>query len=285
MSSWEWPESLVQEVAERRAVFVVGAGASMSCKSATGAKPPSWRELIDKLSAAVQGQQEKRAIKDNLRTGRLLEAAEIIQDALPPSELDRILRAELLTPNYEPSEVHKTIIQIDPKIIITPNYDDMFEKLVIRGPSSGGYVVCRHTDDHAVNDLRSGQRCIFKMHGCIGNPSKIVLSKTSYFKARRDNSSFFAVLDSLFLTSTLIFVGTSMDDPDLQIMLENANISCPSDYPHYAIMEKHKHAIRKKILRENFNVQTVEYPRGRHDYMVEMLRSLSQKVDEWRSVH
>lgn len=283
--AWEWPESVVQEVAERRAAFVVGAGASMACATAAGQRPPSWVQLLTKLKDAMVDAPAKKAVSSNLKNGRLLEAAEIIQDILPPNEMARILRNELQTPKYLPSEIHKTLVQIDPKIIITTNYDDILDNLVMQEPMRGAYAICKPNDGHAVNDLRSGQRCIFKMHGCITDPSKIVLSKTSYFRARRDNASFYNVLDSIFLINTLIFIGTSMEDPDLQLILESANISAPSDYPHYAIMEKPKHAVTKKILKENYNVVVVEYPVGKHKNVVDMLSALVTKVEEWRSLH
>ena len=44
--AWVWPESVVQEVAERRAAFVIGTGASMTSAGEAGVRPPSWTALL-----------------------------------------------------------------------------------------------------------------------------------------------------------------------------------------------------------------------------------------------
>lgn len=54
---------------------------------------------------------------------------------------------------------------------------------------------------------------------------KIVLTKSVYFKEKQVFSNFYKVLDSLFLTNTLFFVGCNLSDPDIQLILENVTIS------------------------------------------------------------
>ena len=103
---------------------------------------------------ALNDDKSKRAVSALLNKGRLLEAAEIIDDVLPANELARLLRRELQTPRFRPSDLHRLILEIDPKIIVTTNYDDILETLVNEEPLRGGYIVCRHYDGHAVNDLR-----------------------------------------------------------------------------------------------------------------------------------
>ncbi|MBD8059526.1 SIR2 family protein [Cellulomonas sp. JH27-2] len=98
--------------------------------------------------------------------------------------------------------------------MITTNHDDLYEALCCQGAATEGYNVCRYYEDHVVNDLRSDRRLISKVHGCIADPSCIILTREQYLTARRDHPSFYSVLDALMLTNTLLFVGCSMDsDP------------------------------------------------------------------------
>ena len=101
----------------------------------------------------------------------------------------------------------------------------------------------RHFNFNRVRDyaLRSTTRVILKAHGCVSDPSKIVLSRGQYFEARRRYGYFYEILDAVFLTSTLLFVGCGLTDPDIQLVLENANISAPSTHPHYALVESNRH--------------------------------------------
>ena len=164
------------------------------------------------------------------------------------------INAELKLKDYQPSRIHKAILEIDPKVVVTTNYDEIYEKQLVANAAGNGHVVCRYYDTHVINDLRSAQRCIFKMHGCVTDPTRIVLSKTSYFEARRNNRGFFSAIESLFLVSTLIFVATSFDDPDLQLILENNNIAAPSDHHHYIITENVKHDSHEKYSRRTLTL-------------------------------
>jgi len=122
-----------------------------------------------------------------------------------------------------------------------------------------------------------------KAHGCVSDPSKIVLSRSSYFSARRDFPGFYELLDALFLTNTLLFVGYSLSDPDIQLVLENANISAPSAHPHYALVEKTRHPSIKSAIKKNHNIELVEYPRGNHAAAVDAMTLLRDKVIAFRS--
>lgn len=193
-----WPESVVQEVAERRAVFVVGAGASMATEDKHGKRPPSWSELLRTLARALSRRAEKTYALKLILNNQFLEAAQIIEESIAPAEFASIIQRELKLRDYTPSRIHAAILGMDPKVVVTKNYDEIYEKQFSRGPIGNGHVVCKYYDSHFINDLRSGQRCIFKMHGCVTDPTKIVLSKTSYFRARRDYRQFFTAMDSSF---------------------------------------------------------------------------------------
>lgn len=222
-----WDDSIIQEVAERRAVFVLGAGASMACETPDGRRPPSWGDLLDLLNGAVANYSERTYANSLISSGRLLEAAEVIRMNISAPEFTRIIRENLRNPDYQPSGIHKAIIEIDPKIVITTNYDEIYEKL-FRNLAGNGYTVVKPNEqENIISNLRSGDRCILKLHGCVTQTQDIVLNKTSYFNNRRKFPKFYNTIDAIFLINTIIFIGTSLDDPDLQLVLENAQIAAP----------------------------------------------------------
>ncbi len=281
-----WDESLIQEVAERRAIFVLGAGASMACKTADGTRPPSWIDLLKNLNQSVTDDAERKYADDLIDSERLLEAAEVIRMNINPAEFSRIIKDKLKKPDYIPSDIHTTIMEIDPKIVITTNYDEIYEKLFHKNSISDGYSVAKPDDrKNIIDNIRSGERCVIKMHGCVTSPLDIVLNKTSYFAARRSYPNFFRAIDALFLVNTLIFVGSSLDDPDLQLVLENSLIAAPSMHQHFAILELRKHESQRKILGENFNIKTMEYPIGEHQHVAMFLEEMRDRVIEWRENH
>jgi len=280
-----WSQSLLTEVAERRCVFVLGAGASASSVNASGLRPASWESFLEKGLAKIDSEDDRRAAKEQLAKGAFLDAAQILVDSLDSAEFGLFLRRELEDPGYQPSELHKLVLRIDPKIVITTNYDRIYESLVTGGPAAPGYNVCKYYEDHLVNDLRSNRRLIIKAHGCVSNAQKIVLTRMQYFAARRDYPQFFAALDAIFLTNTLLFIGSGFNgDPDIELLLQNVNISAPSQHAHFAIVEAGRHASVRRAIEETHNIKFLEYPNGQHSEVIDALGLLADDVDSYRAV-
>ena len=169
--------------------------------------------------------------------------------------------------------------------MITTNYDDVYETLARGGAAAVGYNVCRYYESHLVNDLRSPRRLIIRAHGCVSNPQKIVLTRRQYFEATRSNPQFFVALDAIFLTHTLLFIGSGLaGDPDIELLLENTYISAPSEHPHFAVVEGTRHASVRKPFEDTHNIRLLEYEEGRHEQVVESLQQLAEDVESYRAV-
>jgi len=281
-----WPESLVAEVAERRCIIVLGAGASAGCLSADGRKsPPTWSHFIDLLIARIPNAGDKAHAEDLARQQRYLDAAQIVRATIPMPDFDQIIRREFRDPAYVPSRLHELVSQLDLKTIVTTNYDDIYERHTAQGKATDAYSVCNYYETHALNDLRSTTRSILKVHGSFSNPERVVLSLADYFRARRDYPHFYNLLDALFLSNTLIFVGCGINDPDVNLLLENANISARSTHPHYALVEDVRHSAIKQAYQETYNLRLLEYPIGEHQEVINALEDLGAKVEEYRTTH
>lgn len=282
----DWPESLTPELAERRCVIVLGAGASAGCLSADGSRqPPVWSRLLEAFVERIASASDAEEAKRFIAAEKYLHAAQVIRDAIPPADFDQIIRREFQEPRYAHGRIHELVNKLDPKIVVTTNYDDIYERYSSRGDAVNGYNVCNYYDTHALNDIRSTTRIILKAHGSISDPSRVVLSLADYFKARRDNPAFFAVLDACFLTSTLLFIGCGLNDPDIGLLLENVNISAPSTHPHYAVVESVRHESIKRAFRETYNLHLLEYAVGQHGEVVGSLEALYDEVEEYRATH
>jgi hypothetical protein len=281
-----WPESLIAEVAERRCIVVLGAGASAACLSLDGTRPPpTWSQLLDLLINKIPDAGDRTHAQALVGQQRYLDAAQIVRATIPMPDFDQIIRREFRDPAYVPSKLHDLVSQLDLKTIVTTNYDDIYERHTSRGKATEAYNVCNYYESHALNDLRSTTRSILKVHGSFSNPERVVLSVADYFRARRDFPQFYNVLDALFLSSTLIFIGCGINDPDVNLLLENANISARSSHPHYALVEDVRHAAIKHAYQETYNLRFLEYAAGQHNEVVEALQDLVAQVEEYRTTH
>jgi hypothetical protein len=281
-----WPESLIAEVAERRCIVVLGAGASAACHSLDGTRrPPTWSQFIDSLITLIPEVGDRTHAIGLARQQKYLDAAQIVRATIPMPDFDRMILREFRDPAYVPSELHDLVSQLDLKTIVTTNYDDIYERYTSRGKATDAYNVCNYYESHALNDLRSTTRSILKIHGSFSNPERVVLSLADYFRARRDFPQFYNVLDALFLSSTLILIGCGINDPDVNLLLENANISARSSHPHYAVVEDVRHTAIKQAYQETYNLRFLEYAAGQHHQVVEALKDLVARVEEYRTTH
>jgi hypothetical protein len=279
------PQSLLTEIAERRCVLFLGAGVSAAAQADNGQRPPLWELFLEAGIELISNEKDKEAATSLLKDKAYLDAAQVIVDTLGAGDFALFIRGQLEDPGYKPSELHELILSIDPKVIVTTNYDKILETLATQGAAKAGYNVCKYYDSHLVNDLRSDRRIIVKAHGCVSDPQKIVLSAGQYFTARHDYPQFFTTLDALFLTSTILFIGSGFTgDPDIQLVLQNTNISAPSAHPHYAIVPAGRHPAVQRSIEHVHNVKFLEYEAGEHKQVVETLRQLSTDVAAYRSV-
>jgi hypothetical protein len=262
----------------------MGAGASAGSISQDGNHyPPTWKELLLDMVELVEVYHRDYAIK-LIDKEQYLDAAQVIFDKSNSADRTRFLRETFDAPKYQASAIHKLIYNLDPKIVITTNYDQIYEDYCRQGQGVQGFNVSRYYEGHVLNDIRSDIRCILKAHGCMSDPTRIVMTRSSYFEARRNHLSFYAVLDALFLTNTLLFIGAGLSDPDIQLILENANLSTPSDNHHYALVPDGRHRSIVSAIKNTSNIVLLEYEDGHHEKAEEALEVLRERVESHRAL-
>lgn len=281
-----WPPSLIEELAARRAMIFIGAGISASAEAPGGKRPPTWKALLlDAKDRFIRSKDEKTFIQELIDKQLYLDAAEVIFDSVGQAEHREFFTENFATPNYEPSDFHKAIQEINSKIVITTNYDQTYEIQCDALRAGRGYAVRTYIDNKLLNDIRSKDNLIIKAHGCINKTESIVLTRSDYFEAKRKNGYFYHILDSLLLINTVLFLGCGMSDPDIQLILENTNIAAYSDHPHYAILPRGRHPALIKAMERTYNIKILEYDHidgDDHIHLLNSLNDLAAKVNTLR---
>ena len=281
-----WSEALIKELAARRAIVFFGAGASANCTSQqTDQRPPKWIKLLERLNARVADADVRQVAAALIDQSRLLDAAEVIVSGLNQADYHDEMRTIFEVPRYVASKIHEAILAIDPKVAITTNFDTVYDHYCRSGLAAQGYNVFKYTDTHLVSQLRSPIRCVVKAHGCITAPEHMVLTRSDFFRARQKAPHFYKTLDALFLTHTILFVGYSLDDPDIQMVLENSNIAAPSSHRHYFVCGSGTPEAIKKSKSESYNLHFCEFPDGDYDVLEKSLADLAERVIEVRDTN
>jgi hypothetical protein len=275
-----WPDSLVREIAERRVVFFVGAGVSK-----TAHQPfPTWAGLLVQISKLLPKSRDRELVKKLVNHQRLLDAAQIITDGSPDADLSAEMRHIFQIRPTPHHTIYEHLLSMDPKTIVTTNYDEFLEKnFEYYSGGTTAHSVCKHKSTHLLNDLRSPIRSIVKIHGCITEPSDLVLDRSSYFRAKRDNQILFQAVTAAMTVNTVLFTGYSVSDPDIQLILENINLYGHAQHPHYALVPKFDHAAIKNAMSQTYNISFIEYPAASHTSVPEALEALMRRVTDLRS--
>jgi hypothetical protein len=282
-----WYDSIVPEIASRRAIFFIGSGTSAFSTNSEGIHPPTWNKFLhDAMTHFIEDEAERNYAEELIGHRQYLDAAEIIFSHSDNPEYDSFFTNTFQVPNFHPAQIHKLIFELDSKIVISTNYDTIYEKQC-NIPTEDGqnpYVTRKYYDSGILDIIRSPTRLIIKAHGCETDPHNVILTRSQYFEARAKHQSFYSLLDSLFHTSTVIFIGCGLNDPDIQLILENANILVPCGHPHYAFVPKEKHPAIKNVIRKTYNIKLIEYdnPDESHNELIRLLTELKEAVDSYR---
>jgi hypothetical protein len=272
-----WPTDLVEAVNRRDIVLVVGAGVSMNSKNSDGDSPPGWKELIRRLSevaagsTAVDGQLQKQLDSD-----ALLDAAERVVAKAQLNGRVRDIQKSLkdltdgvVGKSFEPNDWHNAILMLEPRVIVTTNYDRLIERAC-----KSGFQVHTHNSDTVGQEVRRGDPVLVKIHGSVDDLEKIVLTQSDYARLHVAGRHTLDVLQALFLTRVVLFVGYSMSDPDIRLLLQNT-VGGRNQAPSHYMLTSELDEFQKQMLQDAFGVIPILYPEGHHDEGLKMLEQLT----------
>ncbi|MFJ5961863.1 SIR2 family protein [Pseudarthrobacter oxydans] len=278
----KWPPELVNDLARRRAVLYLGAGVSASATSDEGVRPPDWITFLKRGNTSLARRVPSRTITELIDQNDLLSACELLKNALDES-WPALLKTSFLTPGYKPAELHKSLHALDTAVVLTPNFDTIFDRFA-QNETNGATVVKNYYDDDVPLVLRRPYRAVLKVHGTIDEPSQMVFTRGDYARARNRYQSFFQLIEALFLTHTFLFVGTSINDPDLRLFLENLHHAHPNSPPHYMTSPNGEISSHlDSAIRNNMNLKLLRYsPNNGHSALLQGIQNLVVSVEAAR---
>ena len=208
----------------------------------------------------------------------------MIRDNSDVADYRTLLNTEFNNPAVQPSELHQCIFDLDARIVITTNFDKIYEKYCFQFADGEAFPfkVLPYTATSLADELRSDTRIIIKAHGTIDDIGKMIFTRSEYHKAKADHAHFYEMLKALFLTNMVLFIGCGLNDPDVVLLLEDVKIVGQGECAHYALTLA---GLEDKPTigdwRRTYNVTCLEYEPD-HAVMLEDLRNLLTQVEEAR---
>ena len=235
------PPELTDVIQNHRCALFVGAGLSI------GAGLPGWVDLLDKLVVACESRRlvssshaaELKTLIASNESNKLLMAAQELSDHFGKGAFVDAIAAELTAPVVHLSAAHVELTGIPFNLVLTTNYD----KLIESSYAKPGYIPRIYTHNNAADfadALWRNEFFILKAHGDVDHRNEIVITERDYRDIIFRSHGYRAALSAIFTTRSVLFVGTSLNDPETRLLLgflHDAFHGCGAK--HYALVPYH----------------------------------------------
>ena len=272
------PASLVQYLTEGRCVLFVGAGLSAA------AGLPGWGDLLKGMIEVIRADDSTRSDLGELQrlfeTGRFLQVADYCKDRLGKTRYHEYLAKRLQPTSTDTPEAHQHISRLPFRAVVTTNYDSLLEDSFFfetrRRPKAP-----THADKDVLGTLLFDRAFfILKAHGDINRPATVVLTARDYREIIYQNPAFNAMFAALLMTNAVLFLGYSLGDPDLNLLLDS-QLSAFSDQvpPRYALMMD-VGEVQRTVMKQSAGIDVQSFPKGEYDSVPKYLGALVQEVQK-----
>lgn len=164
-------------------------------------------------------------------------------DSMKPKDMFIEQFGHVAAPDFDdPLEPHRVLADLPLPIYITTNYDDFLYRALARAEHAPGHKktpqreFCRWNRQIGGGTSKLGKRVprldgnvekplVFHLHGHMGRPASMVLTEDDYLdfliKIGKDESLLPSRIEEAFATTSLLFVGYSLNDWNFRVLFRN----------------------------------------------------------------
>lgn len=254
------PQKLKDAYKAKRCAVYVGAGASKA------AGLPLWKGLLERMIAKARAEHTITDDTANQYTDLLQNSSKFLPVASGLKEdlgahFDEFIEETFIRPKPTPTDLHRALVGLNGlQFVVTTNYDVLIERAY--QAANPDVPVCSFKDvGETQRRLSKREFFILKAHGDAAKPGNgIVLTDADYRSILYRERAYQSMLSTMFTMFTVVFVGTSMTDPELLLLLNYiADAFTPTAGPcHFALLAREDiNDVEKKRWFKDFNVQVV----------------------------
>ncbi|HKP12775.1 MAG TPA: SIR2 family protein, partial [Blastocatellia bacterium] len=282
-------EGLAEVVKSERPLALVGAGLSVS------AGFPSWPNLLDHMAENLPPLFNDHYMQALRNEKDLLWRAEAYRQMMAPGTYPLLLQTTFgRTFNLRPSDPAVALVKLPFRHFMTTNYDDVLLKAHEAAKLAPPAVLHWSRDGDArkfIFGLRNDRtaRTLLHLHGHHNDPASIILTDNDYTERYVRTLDTARRLFAVFATEQIVFVGFSLNDPDLMALLREVNAMMRAESPrHYAIMgldHPAEEMVARNRLRNRYGVEPVFYDNSdqTHGGLIEILNFLHQHMSKTKT--
>lgn len=275
------PQELIESFNKRRCAIFVGAGLSIA------AGLPSWRMLIEELiglarkKANLSSRRIQNLNKLLSKESKYLLLAEELREVLP-NEINKYIIERFDDPKIKPTKTHLKLMRLPYRFLITTNYDSLLEQAYVTVKKEA-YTSFTYEDPASINyAIHTEKEFILKAHGEAKKaPQNIILTEKDYRKILYRERGYQSILEVIFSTFNVMFLGVSFNDPEINLLLGYIhNIFHGGAPEHYALMNSEDITeVELDRWRKDFKINVIPYsPKNNHIEVDNFLDILKRNI-------
>ena len=187
-------------------------------------------------------------------------------------------------PGYTHTKIHELLWQLDLRITITSNFDNIYDTYVAAN-GQGTVTIKNYTHNDIADALRRNERVLIKSHGTVTQPNELIFTRIDYAKARNKYRDFYELVDSLLRTHTFLFVGCGLDDPDIRMLLEDYCFRHEFAQQHYFLLPSSTFSSTIKcVFEDSLKLKILEYTyTNDHGNLLIAIQQLLTQINQRRN--
>src|SRR5207248_4676442 len=116
-------------------------------------------------------------------------------------------------------EAHIVLTELPFSFVVTTNYDQLIETAYLPKLKRIPKIFTHQDSSDFADALWKEEFFILKAHGDLQKKSTIVLTEKDYRNVIYSAPGYRALLAAIFTTKTMLFVGASLNDPEIKLLL------------------------------------------------------------------
>ncbi|WP_329752812.1 SIR2 family protein [Stenotrophomonas maltophilia] len=152
---------------------------------------------------------------------------------------------EAFSRKLKPTENHRILARLPISTYWTTNYDQLIERSL---EDAHKIPDVKHNRDHLPVTKYKRDAIVYKMHGDVGSPNDAVLTRDDYERYHLKMAPFIDALKGDLVSKTLLFLGFSFTDPNLDYILSRVRVM-------YETNRRQSECILRHVTREEDEAQ------------------------------
>ena len=265
------PAPVLDDFVRGRWLPVVGAGLSRNAAVKDGPPPALWPELGSGMGSALSADGDDSVV----------EVLSAYEHSFGRQKLVEQVGLRIRAHDAKPGDVHLAFAGIQFKDLVTTNFDALLET-AYESLDKRPFPIVDESLLSAEN-YYPGPR-IVKLHGDLAHPNRMVLTEADYDSFLLNNPLLVTSVTAMFVDRTPMFIGYSLDDPDLRQLLSLIKQRLGSmARPMWTIQVAAKPTQVARFERRGVHV--INLPKGRGESVGDVLRRLFEALQTYWQQH